>query len=80
MTGDFPTIKRGSTGKAVVLFQCLLYDLGYNIGNAGIVGIYGGDTLSACRSFQKMNNLIVDGICGNQTWTQLIKMWWEMSY
>lgn len=77
---NFPTVQKGSTGKAVVLCQCLLYDLGYDIGKAGIDGIAGGDTVRAIRAFQKMNSCIVDGKCGNQTWTKLIKMWWEMSY
>ena len=75
---NFPTVKKGSEGKSVVLCQCLLTDLGFSVGSAGIDGIAGGDTVRGIRAFQKHYKLTVDGVCGNQTWTKLIKEWWDI--
>lgn len=46
--------------------QCLLYVLGYYVGN--IDGVWGSGSKEACRAFQKdFGGLTVDGIAGDQT-------------
>ena len=74
----FPTIRRGSRGKYVTLAQTKLKQLGYDIGNSGIDGIFGKATEAAVKDFQRNNKdedgrpLTVDGIIGAKTWAQLL--------
>jgi len=62
------TIKKGSNGTAVKELQQKLVDLGYDI---SVDGIFGTETLTAVKKYQFDNNLTVDGIVGNNTWTSL---------
>jgi len=57
--------KYGSRGEEVRKIQTKLKRWGYYNGN--IDGIYGSQTLSAVKSFQKKNGLTVDGIAGPKT-------------
>ncbi len=57
--------KRGSTGSEVTKIQTKLKSWGYYSGE--IDGIYGSKTVSAVKSFQRKNGLMVDGIAGPQT-------------
>ncbi len=57
--------KQGSVGSEVRQIQTKLKNWGYYTG--GIDGVYGWQTESAVRSFQKKNNLKVDGIAGEKT-------------
>lgn len=57
--------KPGSTGSEVRQIQTKLKNWGYYTGS--VDGIYGWQTESAVRSFQKKNNLTVDGIAGEKT-------------
>lgn len=59
-----PTIRKGSTGAAVVKAQQLL----------GVTadGIFGPITDAATRTFQRSKGLQVDGVIGPQTWTALL--------
>lgn len=58
---DMKTIKMGSIGKSVKVWQVIL-DLEPD-------GIFGPQTLKATKKFQKNNdNLIVDGVVGKNTW------------
>ena len=46
--------------------QCLLYVLGYYVGN--IDGVWGAGSKTACEAFQKdFGGLTVDGVAGDQT-------------
>ncbi|AMM44867.1 L-alanoyl-D-glutamate peptidase [Bacillus phage SP-15] len=61
------TLKYGSKGSAVKTLQSNLKTLGYNIGKSGVDGIYGNDTVTAVKKFQKDKKLAVDGIAGSAT-------------
>lgn len=59
------TIKLGSKGESVKKLQkCLKIEED---------GIFGKQTQSALIKFQKNNNLVADGVCGNKTWEKLLK-------
>jgi peptidoglycan hydrolase-like protein with peptidoglycan-binding domain len=55
-----PTIKKGSKGKAVKIWQIIL----------GITadGVFGPITEQKTKEFQKKNGLVADGIVGPKTW------------
>ena len=57
--------KNGSTGSEVRQIQTKLKNWGYYTGT--VDGIYGWQTESAVRSFQKKNGLAVDGVAGEKT-------------
>lgn len=59
------TLKQGSVGADVKTLQTLL----------GVVsdGIFGPKTKTAVTTFQKANNLSVDGIVGSKTWAVLLQ-------
>lgn len=54
------TIRKGSTGKAVKIWQIIV---GVNPD-----GIFGAGTEAATRTFQRQHGLSVDGIVGKQSW------------
>jgi len=58
-------LKKGSRGLDVHKLQSALTDLGYDL--KGIDGIFGPITDTVVRSFQKNNNLVVDGLVGPNT-------------
>ena len=74
-----PTLRRGSTGQYVVECQTDLIKLGYDVGKTGADGIFGKNTESGVKSFQKQhfdadgNKLVVDGVVGQKTWYALDK-------
>jgi len=71
---EHPTIRRGSTGPAVVECQNDLIMLGYDVGATGADGKYGAKTEAAVKAFQKDHPpLKADGICGPATWSALTK-------
>lgn len=59
------TLRKGATGPSVRELQTLLRQYGYK--DTPIDGAYGDETVAAVRSFQKLNNLVVDGIAGSKT-------------
>ncbi len=63
----------GGYDKEVAQVQTMLKELGYYKGK--IDGQFGSLTLDAVKRFQKDNNLIVDGIVGNQTYTRLLQVY-----
>ena len=65
-----PTLKKGARGNITKLLQEKLVSLGYNTN--GIDGIFGIGTKKAVMSFQKSNELVVDGIVGQNTWKKLL--------
>lgn len=56
-------LKRGSKGTTVKILQQVL--------KLNVDGIFGPATELAVKQFQKDNNLVVDGIVGNNTWKKL---------
>lgn len=72
MPGDEPsptprTLKKGCKGEDVKQMQQLLINAGYPCGSYGADGDFGGATLAAVRSFQRDNDLEVDGVYGPKT-------------
>lgn len=64
-----PTLRRGSRGTAVKTLQSRLRALGYSVG--AVDGIFGSQTDSAVRAFQRRKRLVADGIVGAKTWAAL---------
>ena len=62
---NMPTIKYGSTGKAVKIVQVIL--------GVTVDGDFGKNTLAAVKAFQKKKGLEVDGIVGANTWKALLE-------
>ena len=62
---EVAVIKRGSTGSTVKTIQTKLKRWGYY--NGSIDGIYGSQTVSAVKYFQRTNGLTVDGKVGPKT-------------
>lgn len=63
------TIRRGSKGYEVKVWQQILLGLEFDLGEAGVDGVFGSKTLAATKAFQKFKGLTVDGIVGKFTWT-----------
>ena len=64
-----PLLKNGSRGKAVRYLQRKLLSKLYPLGNAD--GIFGSNTESQVRAFQRENGLAEDGIVGKNTWAAI---------
>ena len=60
-------LKIGDRGEDVRNLQLALMFLGFDLRTYGADGIYGSETESAVRSFQKKHVLVVDGIAGPET-------------
>ena len=63
----YTMLQNGSSGSEVKKLQQTLVDAGYDVGSAGVDGIYGSATQEAVRKYQQDNGLDVDGIAGEQT-------------
>lgn len=68
-TGGYPIIRRGSRGNYVCIAQDDLNTLGYRTG--GLDGVFGSQTETAVRNYQRSRGLAVDGIIGCNTWRSL---------
>lgn len=66
------TIQRGSNGVVVLLLQEILIARGYNTG--GLDRSFGNLTYAAVRSYQSSRGLTVDGVCGTNTWNDLLAL------
>lgn len=72
-----PTIRKGDRGPYVKLCQEDLIRLGYDVGKTGADGIFGKNTESGVKAFQRSHKdrdgkqLKVDGIVGAKTWGAL---------
>ncbi|UJW57167.1 N-acetylmuramoyl-L-alanine amidase [Bacillus sp. A116_S68] len=65
------TIRQGAKGNITWILQSILHCTGTSPGS--IDGIFGPKTREAVRTFQRENNLQVDGIAGSQTFHMLFK-------
>ena len=65
-------LQKGSKGEQVKALQRILYAMGYDLGSAGVDGDFGTMTNDAVCSYQEKNELKVDGIVGQNTWTKLL--------
>lgn len=68
-SGGFPTLRRGSISNYVCILQDDLNTLGYTTG--GLDGIFGKQTDTAVRNYQRRLGLTADGIVGCNTWRSL---------
>jgi peptidoglycan hydrolase-like protein with peptidoglycan-binding domain len=72
-----PPLKRGAGGEGVAILQQALLDLGFAMPistrprGGSPDGIFGAETESAVREFQRKNKLQQDGVAGRQTLQQL---------
>ncbi|GAB4248007.1 MAG: N-acetylmuramoyl-L-alanine amidase [Thermoleophilia bacterium] len=66
-------VVRGDRGKEVVDIQTRLRALGYFLGREGADGHFGMNTERAIREFQQKRLLLVDGVVGENTWTELVE-------
>ncbi len=69
---ELPTLFIDNKNKAVKALQLLLIGYGYPCGKSGADSKFGNKTYKALISYQKDNNLAIDGICGNKTWSSLL--------
>lgn len=67
LTFGADVLKKGDEGEAVRLMQEYLQALGYDLGEYGTDGDFGGDTEDALKAFQKDRNLTVDGEFGEKS-------------
>ena len=63
----YKMLQNGSSGSDVKKLQQSLVDAGYDVGSAGVDGIYGSATAAAVKKYQQDKGLSVDGIAGDQT-------------
>src|SRR5660397_243414 len=66
-------IARGDRGKEVVDIQMRLSGLGYSLGREGADGYFGQQSERAIKGFQQERLLAVDGVVGENTWTELVE-------
>jgi hypothetical protein len=74
---ELDVLRKGMKGEQVKTLQRLLNALGYKMKNGlktyGVDGSYGAATENAVKNYQKANGLTVDGVCGRNTWTSILK-------
>ena len=67
------SLSRGARNDAVKKLQQYLKDAGYDLGNAGIDGIFGPATEAALKEFQESVGIVADGVYGEDTHNALMK-------
>lgn len=67
---DMSTLRNGARGQQVRALQKLLNASGYDAGK--VDGIWGKNTLSAVKAYQRSAGLEADGVVGKKTWTKLL--------
>lgn len=67
----YQTLRQGYRGSDVKYMQELLMKAGEKLPKFGADGQFGLETKRAVQSFQRKNNLEIDGIVGKQTWAKL---------
>ena len=60
-------LRFGARGDAVRKLQQALVDAGFPLPNFGVDGIFGSETQTAVRNFQRASTIAVDGLVGPQT-------------
>lgn len=70
---ELPVLQRGSTGETVRAMQILLRGRGFGVGWYGADGEFGAATEEGLRAFQRVKTEETDGVCGERTWSRLLK-------
>ena len=65
-------IDKSMAGTDVAVLQAVLSARGYYTG--ALDGIFGDALDAAVRKFQMDHDLVVDGVCGPQTWREILKL------
>ena len=72
-------LQKGDKGNSVKIMQTMLIACGYSCGSYGADGDFGDSTLNALKSFQRENNLVVDGLYGEQSERKLTDLYNEQA-
>ena len=67
------SLSKGARNEAVKKLQQYLKDAGYDLGNAGIDGIFGPATEAALKEFQESVGIVADGVYDEDTHNALMK-------
>lgn len=68
------SLSRGARNDAVKKLQQYLKDAGYDLGSAGIDGIFGPATEAALKEFQESAGVVADGVYSEETHNALMKV------
>ncbi|WP_251861452.1 GH25 family lysozyme [Clostridium sp. Marseille-Q2269] len=68
-----PICKQGARGNITKIIQEMLINIGYPVGSYEADGIFGTNTVTAVKLFQRDCNLEQDGIVGKETWKSLFR-------
>ena len=71
-TVTMKTLRKGDCGDHVRVMQALLIGYGYDCGQYGADGHFGGATESALRKYQSRSGLTPDAVAGPKTWGKLL--------
>ena len=71
-TVKMKTLRKGDSGDHVRVMQALLIGYGYDCGQYGADGHFGGATESALRKYQSRSGLSPDAVAGPKTWEKLL--------
>lgn len=66
------SLSRGARNDAVKKLQQYLKDAGYDLGNAGVDGIFGPMTEAALKEFQESAGVVIDGVYSEETHNALM--------
>lgn len=69
---EVKVLKKGAKGEMVRAMQHLLIGNGFDCGEKGADGSFGGDTDKSLRAYQTAKGLEPDGSCGPKTWASLL--------
>ncbi len=69
-------IREGERSNEVVDVQSRLRSLGYKIDDEA--GTFGASTTAAVRAFQQNRGILVDGIVGPHTWSEIVEASWYL--
>ena len=73
---EMEVVKKGSTGREVVVLQTLLRAAGYKGSDKKVLsldGNAGNNTIYALKNYQSKNGLVCDGCAGPSTWRKLLR-------
>ena len=67
-----PMLQYGDRGEIVKAMQLLLIGHGYTVGGADSLGTFGPGTKAGLINYQRDKCLLIDGLCGGQSWAALL--------
>lgn len=70
---SMPLMRKGDKGENVRHLQRMLMAKDYGLPRYGADSIFGNETVSAVKRFQKDHKLQIDGVVGPRTWTALMQ-------